>query len=91
MPLEALLRVERQGFEVDVWSVGVILFQFFTRKYNVFQNMIFMRSLSYKPKKYNQIVSFILEIALIFGTEKITIILDKYGYLINFLRLNLLL
>ena len=88
MSLEALMRIEKQGFTVDIWSVGVILFQILSKKYCLFNNMTFARPISYKPRKYNRIVSFILELALIFGTEEMTLIVNKFG---NFLgEINLI-
>jgi len=84
MALEALLFKENQGFEVDMWSVGVILFQILTGKYSMFNNLVFVKKISYKPRKYNHLISFILELSLIFGTEKLSNILDKYGYEVEF-------
>ena len=77
--LEVLLRQENQSFEVDIWSVGVMLFQILTRKYSLFNTLIFAKRISYKQNKYNHIISFILELSLIFGTEKLTEILNKFG------------
>ena len=79
MPLESLLRMDKQGFSVDVWSVGVILLQIVTKKYSLFHNVTFAKPLSTKPKKYNRIVSFILELSLLFGTDAIISLLNEFG------------
>lgn len=83
MPLESLLHFDDQTFSVDVWSIGVILFQILAKKYQIFNNLVFVRQIQNNNihKKYNKIVSFILELALIFGSEKIIKLLEKFGTL----------
>lgn len=84
MPLESLLHLEIQSYEVDIWSIGVIIFQILTKKYNVFHNITFMRKISCKNKKNNHLISFILELGLLFGTKYIAQILDRLGFFFLF-------
>ena len=39
MPLESMLHVPKQGYESDIWPVGVILLQFALRKFNIFHHI----------------------------------------------------
>lgn len=52
-----------------MWAVGVIFLQFLTRKYNLFSNV---RMINKPPVTKNLFfVSFILELASLFGAEAV--------------------
>ena len=78
-PLEVLLKVQKQGFEVDMWSAGVILLQFLSRKYTFFHSLKLMRRVQEEHQKNRFLVSFIMELAVIFGKEKIEKTLEKFS------------
>lgn len=69
MPLESILRYNTQSYSVDIWPVGVIFLQFVLRKYNIFNNVRMMN----KPSdlKNNYFITFIMELASIFGTAAV--------------------
>ncbi len=81
-PLEALLKIEHQSFEVDMWSVGIILLQFLSRKYTFFHSLKLMRRVQEEHQKNRFLVSFIMELAVLFGKEKLQTILEKFSNLL---------
>ena len=70
-----------------MWAVGVIFLQFLTRKYNLFSNV---RMINKPPVTKNLFfVSFILELASLFGAEAVKSICEKFGnLLINIHRVS---
>ncbi|KRX11215.1 Protein kinase-like domain [Pseudocohnilembus persalinus] len=82
MPLESILRYQTQSYSVDMWPVGVIFLQFVLRKYNIFNHVRMMN----KPAdlKNNYFITFIMELANIYGTKAVTEQCDHYGYKVNF-------
>lgn len=78
MPLESILRYQKQSYSVDIWPVGVIFLQFVLRKYNIFNNVRMMN----KPNdlKNNYFITFIMELANIYGANAVSRQCEKYGY-----------
>ena len=65
MPLESILHHSQQSYQSDMWPVGVILFQFIARKYNIFNNVRMVN----KPNnvKNYYYIHYIIELATFFG------------------------
>jgi cell division control protein 7 len=82
MPLESIMRYKTQSYAVDIWPVGVIFLQFALRKYNIFNNVRMMNKPQDVKNYYH--ITFIMELADIYGTEQVTKLCDKFGYRVQF-------
>lgn len=82
MPLESILRYQNQNYSVDIWPVGVIFLQFILRKYNIFNNVRMIN----KPKevKNNYFITYLMELAQIYGTDAVVKQCDIYSYKVQF-------
>ena len=71
MPLETLLKWERQSYSSDVWPVGVIFLQFIMKKFYVFNSFLERTDCSELKRNERRIVTFLMELASLFGNDKV--------------------
>jgi len=71
MPLETLLKWERQSYSSDIWPVGVIFLQFILKKFYVFNSFMERGDCSDLKRNERRIVTFLMELASLFGTDKV--------------------
>lgn len=65
------MEVPNQSYSSDMWPVGVIFLQFVSRRYTIFSNLHIALEDQRKSKKSSYHISFILELAAIFGVEPV--------------------
>ena len=68
MPLEQVLKKEKQGYGVDIWSAGVIFLEFLTGKQQIFRNL---RLKKQESGFHRYAGGFTCSLAKIFGKKKI--------------------
>ena len=69
MPIESILHHSQQNYQSDMWPVGVILLQFVTRKYNVFNSVRILNKPSDIKNPYY--ITYLIELATFFGSEAV--------------------
>ncbi|KAL4479207.1 hypothetical protein ABPG72_011419 [Tetrahymena utriculariae] len=88
MPLESILRYRDQGYQVDIWPIGVVFLQFLLKKYNIFNNVRMQNKPNQNKNNHNKsgqikntyFITFILELANIFGSDAVIELCRKYEY-----------
>lgn len=71
MPLESLLKWEKQSYSSDIWPVGVIFLQFILKKFYVFNSFLERADCTDLKKNERRVVTFLVELASLFGTNKV--------------------
>lgn len=84
MPIESILRHERQCYESDIWPVGVILLEFVLKKYNIFNHIKEPRAQGSNNHDLNPksayLMYYLIELATFFGQEPVVAQCRKLGY-----------
>ncbi len=69
MPLESILHHNEQSYESDIWPVGVILLQFVSRKYSIFNSVKIIN----KPEGIKNCfyINYLIELATFYGSDQV--------------------
>jgi len=78
MPIESILLHSEQTYESDIWPVGVILLQFVTRKYNIFNSVKIIN----KPEGIKNFfyINYLIELATFYGSQAVVLECQKLNY-----------
>ena len=71
VPLETIMEVKGQDYPSDMWPVGIILLQFISKRYTVFSNLKIPMDQATTKTKSTYYISFILELAIVFGEDRV--------------------
>ena len=79
VPLETILEREGQTYSSDIWPVGVILLQFASKRYSVFSHIRIPHDAKLHTRS-TYFIGFIMQLACVFGPQKVSDQLSKWGY-----------
>ena len=96
MPLDQIMVADYQSYEIDIWSAGVIFFEFLVRKHPFFRNP---RMKKYDPEakftsknqaelpQVEYLLIFLIELSHIYGTKRVRNISRTFGKIIMILKI----
>ena len=67
VPLETILEIKGQDYSSDMWPVGIIFLQLISKRYTIFSNLKIPMDRAKVKTRNTYFISFILELAIIFG------------------------